>query len=114
MESKNNDLIEVLIADSAAFLKNVALQNIARNVYTINEVVGEIKSAAVRQRLAVLPYEISFRVPSCESIHVGKKKISGYEILRTNCCLNFGILIEVSRDFALLITDLPQSSTIIL
>ncbi|XP_046842737.1 RNA-binding protein NOB1-like [Xenia sp. Carnegie-2017] len=70
MESKNNDLIEVLIADSAAFLKNVALQNIARNVYTINEVVGEIKSAAARQRLAVLPYEISFRVPSCESIHV--------------------------------------------
>ena len=72
MATDKNDLIEILVADSAAFLKNVSLQNMAKNIYTINEVVGEIRSAAVRQRLAVLPYEIIFRVPSGESLHVGE------------------------------------------
>ena len=72
MASDNSDLIEVLVADSAAFLKNVPLQTMAKNIYTISEVVGEIKSVAVRQRLAVLPYEITFRVPSSDSLHVGK------------------------------------------
>ncbi len=73
MASDKSDLIEVLVADSAAFLKNVPLQNMGKNIYTISEVVGEVKSAAVRQRLAVLPYEITFRVPSGDSMHVGKK-----------------------------------------
>ena len=72
MAADKSDLIDVLVADSAAFLKNVPLQNMAKNVYTISEVVGEIKSAAVRQSLAVLPYEITFRVPSSDSLHVGK------------------------------------------
>ncbi|XP_028392084.1 RNA-binding protein NOB1-like [Dendronephthya gigantea] len=67
---QKSDLIEILVADSAAFLKNVPLQKMAKNIYTINEVVGEIKSPAVRQRLAVLPYEISFRLPSSDSLHV--------------------------------------------
>ena len=74
MAADECDLIEVLVADSAAFLKNVPLQNMAKNIYTISEVVGEIKSAAVRQRLAVLPYEITFRVPSADSLHVGKNE----------------------------------------
>ena len=72
---EKSDLIEVLVADSAAFLKNTPLQTMAKNIFTISEVVGEIKSAAVRQRLAVLPYEIVFRVPSADSLHVGKSNV---------------------------------------
>lgn len=71
MASENDEKIEILVVDSAGFLKNVPLQNITRNVFTIKEVISEIRSASVRERLAVLPYEVNFRVPSSESLHVG-------------------------------------------
>ena len=49
----------------------------AKNIFTISEVVGQIKSTAVRQKLAVLPYEIVLRVPSADSLHVdvGKNNV---------------------------------------
>lgn len=64
-------MLDCLVADSAAFLKNAPLQQIARKIFTIREVVGEIKDSATRQRLAVLPYTIEFREPSAESIKIG-------------------------------------------
>lgn len=48
------------------------LQDIAENVYTITDVVGEIKDKATRQRLQVLPYDLVYREPSAESIKRGK------------------------------------------
>ena len=61
-------MFDSLVADSAAFLKNVQLQNIANRIFTVQDVVHEIRDAATRQRLAVLPYEIEFREPSTESV----------------------------------------------
>ena len=66
------NMLECLVADSAAFLKNAPLQQIAHKVFTIREVVSEIKDATTRQRLQVLPYTIEFREPSVESIKVGR------------------------------------------
>ncbi|XP_070575800.1 LOW QUALITY PROTEIN: RNA-binding protein NOB1-like [Ptychodera flava] len=57
-----------VVVDSAAFIKNADVQNIAENVYTIQDVVSEIRDAATRKRLAVLPYDLQFRQPSPESI----------------------------------------------
>lgn len=57
-----------VIADSGAFIRNAPLQSIAENIYTIPEVVKEIKDKATLQRLQVLPYNIEYRVPSQESI----------------------------------------------
>jgi RNA-binding protein NOB1 len=37
------------------------LQSIAENIYTIPEVVKEIKDKATLQRLQVLPYKIEYR-----------------------------------------------------
>lgn len=47
------------------------LQSIAENIYTIPEVVKEIKDKATLQRLQVLPYKIQYRAPSHESIRFG-------------------------------------------
>ena len=61
-----------LVADSAAFIKNAPLQEICEVVYTVQDVVGEIRDKATIQRLAVLPYDIVFREPSTEAISRGE------------------------------------------
>ena len=68
---QRDSLIPYLVADSGAFLKNIQLQEIAERIFTIREVVHEIKDAVTKQRLAVLPYTIEFREPSLESLQHG-------------------------------------------
>nr|CAG4638523.1 EOG090X07WR [Cyclestheria hislopi] len=60
--------IKNLVADSAAFIKNSPLQDIAETVYTIKDVVSEIRDQATRQRLRVLPYELKMMEPSPEAL----------------------------------------------
>ncbi|KAM8947407.1 RNA-binding protein NOB1 isoform 2-T2 [Pelodytes ibericus] len=57
-----------VVADSGAFLRNAALQEIGVNIYSVKEVVSEIRDKETRRRLAVLPYELLFKEPSAESI----------------------------------------------
>jgi len=56
--------IAVLVADSSAFIKGASLEAWSGNVVTVREVVSEIKDVNTRQRLQVLPYDLSFREPS--------------------------------------------------
>ncbi|XP_028930939.1 RNA-binding protein NOB1 [Ornithorhynchus anatinus] len=63
-------LVEHVVADAAAFLLNVALQDIGKTIYTIKEVVNEIRDKATRRRLAVLPYELHFREPCPEYVRL--------------------------------------------
>jgi len=63
--------VKILVADSVAFIRNAQMQSIAEVVYTLKSVVDEIKDAATKQRLRVLPYEIKMIEPSTESIHFG-------------------------------------------
>ncbi|XP_077983472.1 RNA-binding protein NOB1-like [Glandiceps talaboti] len=57
-----------VIADSGAFIKNAPIQEVAENVYAIQDVISEIRDSATKKRLAVLPYEIQYREPSSEHI----------------------------------------------
>lgn len=66
------NMLQCLVADSAAFLKNAQLQQISSRIFTIHEVISEIKDSTTRQRLSVLPYTIEFREPSSESIKTGR------------------------------------------
>uniref|UniRef100_A0A182QJ45 RNA-binding protein NOB1 n=1 Tax=Anopheles farauti TaxID=69004 RepID=A0A182QJ45_9DIPT len=50
-----------LIVDTAAFVKNVQLQNYADNCYTVPGVLGEIRSNRQLKHLAVLPYNLEVR-----------------------------------------------------
>ncbi|KAM4614551.1 RNA-binding protein NOB1 [Discoglossus pictus] len=57
-----------VVADAGAFLRNAALQDIGSKIYTVREVVTEIRDKETRRRLAVLPYELIFKEPSSENI----------------------------------------------
>lgn len=74
MAKEASGRIRHVIADSAAFLKNAPLNDMCENVYTVEEVVSEIRDAASRQRLAMLPYTIQFRQPSSEALRAGTIK----------------------------------------
>lgn len=67
-EKEEDHRLPCLVADSAAFLRNVALGDLAQNIFTIRDVISEIRDPQTRQRLAVLPYEITYREPCLESI----------------------------------------------
>ena len=71
MEEKTNSKLEYIVADSAAFIKNAPLHNLCENVYTVEDVIKEIRSKATRQRLSVLPYRLNFRQPSAEAVLAG-------------------------------------------
>lgn len=71
MAEGRKNKVQCIVADSAAFLKNAPLHDMCENVYTVEEVVSEIRDAATRQRLSVLPYTVHFRHPSAEALHTG-------------------------------------------
>ncbi|CAH1779731.1 unnamed protein product [Owenia fusiformis] len=70
MKSMAEMKVKHVVADSGAFLRNAALHDIGEKVYSIPEVVQEIRDKETKQRLQVLPYELVFREPSTQSIHI--------------------------------------------
>lgn len=60
--------VKHVVVDSGGFIKNAPLKDIAAKIYSIQDVVNEIKDKATRQRLQVLPYELNLREPSTEAI----------------------------------------------
>lgn len=64
--------VEVLVADSGAFIKAAPLEKWAGRVSTVKEVVEEIRDVHTRKRLQVLPYKLVFREPSQEALHHGE------------------------------------------
>nr|XP_020458326.1 RNA-binding protein NOB1 isoform X2 [Monopterus albus] len=77
-------LVEHVIADAGAFLKKAPLQDIGRNIYTLRDVVDEIRDKPTRRSLAFLPYELIFKEPHPEHIrHVTEfsKKTGDYPSL---------------------------------
>ncbi|KAG8437509.1 hypothetical protein GDO86_008277 [Hymenochirus boettgeri] len=60
--------VQHVVTDSGAFLRNATLQDIGINIYTVRDVVSEIRDKETKRRLAVLPYELTFKEPSPENI----------------------------------------------
>lgn len=48
------------------------MQDIGKNIYTIRDVVTEIRDKATRRRLAVLPYELRLKEPFPEYVRLGE------------------------------------------
>uniref|UniRef100_A0A3B4BL49 RNA-binding protein NOB1 n=1 Tax=Periophthalmus magnuspinnatus TaxID=409849 RepID=A0A3B4BL49_9GOBI len=61
-------LVEHVVADAGAFLKKAPLQEIGKNIYTLKDVVEEIRDKPTRRSLAFLPYELKFKDPLPEHI----------------------------------------------
>ncbi|XP_037553667.1 RNA-binding protein NOB1 [Nematolebias whitei] len=77
-------LVEHVVADAGAFLKKAPLQEIGKNIYTLRDVVNEIRDKPTRRSLAVLPYQLHFKEPHPEHIrHVTEfsKKTGDYPSL---------------------------------
>ncbi|XP_065092447.1 RNA-binding protein NOB1 [Ochlerotatus camptorhynchus] len=55
-----------LVVDTSAFIKNVQLQDVAENCYTVQGVLDEIKNDRQLKRLVVLPYSLQVREPDSE------------------------------------------------
>lgn len=91
-----------VVADAAAFLRNVDLANLGDRVFTIREVVAEIRDSATKQRLAVLPYELNFRTPSVESLHAVtefSKKTGDYKSLSAVDLRVLALTYQLEKEF---------------
>jgi len=65
---------EYLVVDSGGFVKNAPLRELATNLVTLDEVVGELRDKETRQRMEVMPFDLTFKQPSAEAV----KKISDF------------------------------------
>jgi len=79
INEKSNEIIKdkkmkYLIADTAAFIKNVPMHEYAHNVMSIRDVIDEIRDKETRQRLLACPIEIEYRDPDVESL----KKVTDF------------------------------------
>ncbi|XP_029904069.1 RNA-binding protein NOB1 [Myripristis murdjan] len=61
-------VVEHVVADAGAFLKKAPLQDIGKNIYTLKDVVDEIRDKPTRRSLAFLPYQLIFKEPHPEHI----------------------------------------------
>ncbi|XP_013781882.1 RNA-binding protein NOB1-like [Limulus polyphemus] len=57
-----------LVVDSGPFIKNASLHELGEKLYTLPEVLGEIKDKHTKERLHSLPVELCFREPPSELI----------------------------------------------
>jgi RNA-binding protein NOB1 len=69
MEEKR---IGLLVVDSGAFIKRAPLEKWSSKVVTVRDVVSEIRDKASRERLQVLPFDLSFREPSADALQHGE------------------------------------------
>nr|XP_015223717.1 PREDICTED: RNA-binding protein NOB1 isoform X1 [Lepisosteus oculatus] len=63
-------VVEHVVADAGAFLKKAPLQDFGKNIYTVKEVVNEIRDKQTRNSLAFLPYQLQFKEPLPEFIQI--------------------------------------------
>ena len=68
---KDDKRMKYLVADTAAFIKNVQMQNYAQNIVSIHDVVAEIRDKETRQRLLAYPIEIQYKEPDSASLKKG-------------------------------------------
>ncbi|XP_064872450.1 RNA-binding protein NOB1-like isoform X2 [Oncorhynchus nerka] len=63
-------MVEHVVVDAGGFLKKALLQDIGKNIYTLKDVVEEIRDKPTRRSLAFLPYQLNFREPYPEDIRL--------------------------------------------
>lgn len=62
--------IKHLVVDTTAFIKAANLQNMAENIYTVQEVIDEITNDRQRKKLVVLPYDLIVKNVFTENIKI--------------------------------------------
>ncbi|KAH3769925.1 RNA-binding protein NOB1-like [Dreissena polymorpha] len=94
--------VKHVVLDSGAFLRNAPVQNIGEKLYTISDVIHEIRDKATRQRLQVLPYELHFREPTAEAIKMVtdfSKKTGDYRSLSAVDIRVMALVYQLEKEF---------------
>ncbi|XP_048403118.2 RNA-binding protein NOB1 isoform X2 [Stegostoma tigrinum] len=94
--------VEHVVADAGAFLKNAPLQEFGKTIYTLKEVVNEIRDKETKRRLAVLPYQLHFKEPFPEYIrHVTEfcKKTGDYPSLSATDIKVLALTYQLEAEF---------------
>ncbi|XP_076848719.1 RNA-binding protein NOB1 [Brachyhypopomus gauderio] len=60
--------VQHVVADAGAFLKKAPLHEIGENIYSLNDVVNEIRDKQTKKNLAFLPYKLNFKEPFPEHV----------------------------------------------
>ena len=68
---KHSKKMKYLVADTAAFIKNVPMHEYADDVISTRDVIDEIRDRETKQRLLACPIEIQYREPDPQSIKKG-------------------------------------------
>ena len=66
--------VDVLVLDTAAFIRLPNPGDLKGTLYTVRDVIGEVREKAARERLARRTYELHFREPSDVDILAGESK----------------------------------------
>lgn len=94
--------VKHLVVDSGALIKNAPLYNISENIYTVEELIHEIKDKATKQRLQSSPYEFKFRKPSSEIIKLVtefSKKTGDYPSLSATDIQLIGLTYMLEKEY---------------
>uniref|UniRef100_A0A034WT86 RNA-binding protein NOB1 n=2 Tax=Endopterygota TaxID=33392 RepID=A0A034WT86_BACDO len=66
--AEKKEKIEYLVADTTAFINAVQLNDYAKNVLTVPDVIKEVRNKRQIRRLCVLPFDLQVREPRTDSI----------------------------------------------
>ncbi|CAF0770329.1 unnamed protein product [Rotaria sordida] len=66
--NNNNKRVNHLVVDSSAFIRQAPLHNLTDVVYTVEDVVNEIRDIKTRESLNVVLYTLKFKEPSVDAI----------------------------------------------
>ncbi|XP_072551321.1 RNA-binding protein NOB1 [Salminus brasiliensis] len=61
-------MVEHVVADAGAFLKKAPLHEIGKSIYTLKDVVNEIRDKQTKRSLEFLPYKLNFKDPFPEHV----------------------------------------------
>lgn len=70
MRSAEEVPVHYLVADSGAFIKRAPLQDLGAAIYSVSEVIDELKCEKSRHLLESIPYEIFIQEPSKQSLQI--------------------------------------------
>ncbi|KAK0428947.1 hypothetical protein QR680_011100 [Steinernema hermaphroditum] len=68
MKSPDEVPVHHLVVDACCLIKNAPLHDVGSVIYTVPQVISELRDKKTRLRIAALPYEIHLREPSPNSI----------------------------------------------
>eukprot|EP00069_Balaena_mysticetus_P006718 bmy_05312T0 len=106
--------VEHVVADAGAFLQDAALQDIGNNIYTIRDVISEIRDKATRRRLAVLPYELRFKEPFPEYVRLVtefSKKTGDYPSLSATDIQVLALTYQLEAEFVKVSSSVQHPET---